>query len=149
MSFPIPWVDKIFRKLTLLYGNDFTRRYEGIPTADVKTDWCSELEGFEKHPEAIVYALEHMDPGKPPTAREFKALCRRAPAPEAPRLPAPKPDPKRLAEELKKLAPLRKDLAARPARNPRQWAHDILAAHEAGRYYTRTVLAMAREAAAE
>ena len=67
MSLPLPWVDKIFLKLTLIYGRDFIGRWEGLEIADVKTDWGHELAGFENWPEAIAHALATCPPGKPPT----------------------------------------------------------------------------------
>jgi hypothetical protein len=82
MSLPLPWVDKIFSKLTLIYGRDFIGRWEGLEIADVKADWSHELDGFEKFPDGIAYALKNMPPGKPPTVLEFRALALRAPKPE-------------------------------------------------------------------
>ena len=131
MSFPDAWVDRIFRKLSLTYGADFLRRYEGLSMADVRTDWAAAMEGFEQHPEAIAYALQHL-PERPPNVLEFRAICRHAPPPPAPMLPAPKPDPARLADELRKLAPLRKSLAERGAVDPKAWAYRLRDREAAG-----------------
>ncbi|HQI75543.1 MAG TPA: shikimate kinase [Candidatus Latescibacteria bacterium] len=57
MSLPLSWIDRIFDKLMLVYGRDFTGRWEGLPLSSVKTDWAHELSGFDKHPEAIKHAL--------------------------------------------------------------------------------------------
>lgn len=78
MSLPLPWVEKIFQKLSLVYGRDFLGRWEGIPIEDVKSDWAHELSGYQQSPDAISYALQHL-PNKPPTVLEFRTICQAAP----------------------------------------------------------------------
>ena len=92
MNLPTTWCDKIFQKLTLAYGRDFTGRWEGIPLIEVKSDWAHELAGYQDAPHAISYALQNL-PVKPPTVYEFRAICQRAQTPPAPRLNAPMADP--------------------------------------------------------
>lgn len=142
MSLPTTWVDALFTKLTLAYGRDFLGRWEGLEVSDVKTDWGHELAGFEQHPEAIAYALANL-PIKPPTVLEFRALCRRAPVPEAPRLEAPQADPARVAAELAKLAPMR---ARAVDVDRKDWARSLLARHDAGEKLRPISLRFAREA---
>lgn len=142
MGLPTKWVDALFTKLTLAYGRDFLGRWEGIDVSDVKTDWGHELAGFEKHPEAIAFALANL-PIKPPTVLEFRALCRRAPAPDAPRLEAPRANPERVKAELDKLAPMR---ARAVDVDRKDWARVILARHEAGEKLRPIQLRFAREA---
>ena len=62
MSLPLPWIDKIFEKLTIVYGRDFIGRWEGLEISDVKTDWGHELSGFENWPGAISHALATLPP---------------------------------------------------------------------------------------
>ena len=81
MTMPSSWVDKIFQKLTLVYGRDFLGRWEGVPLEEVKADWGHELNGYENAPQAIAYALQNLPP-KAPTVLEFRAICRSAPAAE-------------------------------------------------------------------
>lgn len=95
---PVACIDKIFMKMALAYGRDFIYKYEGIPEEELKIDWAETLAGFYNHPEAIAYALQNLPDGKPPTAMEFRAICRRAPKKELPALPSPKVDKVRLAE---------------------------------------------------
>lgn len=143
MSLPLPWVDRIFDKLTLTYGQQFLNRWRDLDLNAVKSDWMHELSGFEKAPHAIAHALSNL-PESPPTVIQFRALARTAPSPEVPALPEPKADPERLKAELSKLAPLRELLKTSVApKDCRQWARDILA-NPAGR--TPTVLQMARNA---
>lgn len=145
MSLPIAWVDKIFTKLTLLYGREFVARWEGMTIADVKTDWGHELAGFEHHPEAIHFALQNLPPEKPPTVLQFRDMARRAPAPDVPRLPEPKADPARVAAELAKLAPTKQAIALAPV-DHKAWAKRLIARHEAGERLNMTTLRFAREA---
>lgn len=145
MSLPIAWVDKIFLKLTLIYGRDFIGRWEGLEIADVKTDWGHELSGFENWPEAIAHALATCPPGKPPTVIEFRELARKAPRAKVPALPEPAADPERVAAELAKLAPIRV-AALSPRIDHKAWARRIIARHVACERVTRTVLKMAQDA---
>lgn len=83
MSLPDAWVDRIFAKLSLVYGHQFLSRWDGMPLADVKADWAHELRGFAQNPHAIAYALEHLPAGKAPTVLEFRAICNSPSAPVA------------------------------------------------------------------
>lgn len=88
MSLPDDWTDKIFQKLTLAYGRDFTGRYEGIPLEEVKADWAHELSGYLRSPHSLAYALQHL-PNKPPNVFEFRAICCNAPSEPMPALEGP------------------------------------------------------------
>lgn len=94
------WVDRIFTKLTLVYGRDFLNRWSDIDINAVKADWAHELDGFERHPEAIAHALKCLPPGKPPTVLEFRELARRCPLPEFKALPAPAVDREKVSKYL-------------------------------------------------
>ena len=100
---PLPWVEKIFKKLTLVYGRDFMSRWEGQSINDVIDDWAEELSGLKGWPEAITYALQNLPAGKPPTVLEFRAICLKAPKPDRPALPEPVADKSRVEHELAKL----------------------------------------------
>lgn len=146
MSLPIPWIEKIFSKLTVAYGNEFLNRWKGIDINDVKTDWSDCLTGYQQSPQAIAFALENLPDSKAPTAQEFRALCRRAPASSAPQLPEPKADPARVAAELAKLAPVRQ---AHARVDHKAWAKTILANNEAGHKLNPTTLLFAKQAMRE
>ena len=141
MSLPTKWVEALFTKLTLAYGRDFLGRWEGLDVMDVKTDWGHELAGFERHPECIAYALANL-PMKAPTVIEFRAIARKAPHTEAPRLESPAADPARVAAELAKLAPIRH----RTEVDMKDWARRLLARHDAGEKLRPIQLRFAREA---
>ena len=142
MSLPEPWVERIFDKLTLIYGQSFLRRWSDIDLEKVKADWAHELSGFQQHPRAIAWALQNLPPEKPPTVLEFRALARKAPAEELPRLEAPKADPERVEAELAKLAPVRDG----PRVDHRAWARTLVARSEAGEKVRPVSLRFAREA---
>lgn len=145
MSLPMPWVEKIFHKLTLIYGRDFIGRWEGLELADVKTDWAHELSGFENFPDGIAFALQNMPAGKPPTVLEFRSMALKAPKPAMKQIEGPKADPARVAEELKKAT----QAVKKPAQNGidnKAWAKRLISQHEAG-YKVRPIsLRFAREA---
>lgn len=143
MSLPAPWIDRIFEKLTLVYGSrEFLSRWDGVPLADVKADWSHELAGYQDWPEAIKHALEHLPPDRAPTVLQFRDICRKAPGRSAPALPEPPANPARVQAEIAKLrasAP-----AGRP--DPKDWARRILARHEAGEKINPASLRYANDA---
>jgi hypothetical protein len=77
---PLPWINRIFERLTLRYGNEFLNRWKGQPIADVKTDWCYVLAGYANDARAIAYALDNLPDDRPPTAQQFRSICRSAPS---------------------------------------------------------------------
>jgi hypothetical protein len=101
MSLPTSWVDRIFEKLALVYGRDFTERYSGLSPAAVKAEWGRELALCARRPECIAYALDNLPVGaKPPTSIEFRALCAKAPVYDVPKLAAPRADDAKVSEVL-------------------------------------------------
>lgn len=126
MSLPLPWIEKVFQKLTLTFGREFINRWEGVPLEEVKADWAHELRGFQQNPKAIAYGLEHCVSGKPPTVQDFKAICLRRQDTFV-SLPAPAVPPEKVAAELAKIA--------KPVENHhgmKDWAYRLKARHEAG-----------------
>lgn len=143
MSLPTPWVDKIFDKLTLIYGQSFLRRWADIDLNAVKSDWAHELAGFAQHPRAIAWALQNLPPERQPTVLEFRALARKAPPEVRPQIEAPPADPSRVAAELAKLAPV---LRQAPSVDGKEWARRILARDKSGEVIRPICLRFAREA---
>jgi hypothetical protein len=131
MSLPLPWVDKIFEKLTLVYGQQFLARWRDVDLELVKSDWARELGGFEQKPEAIAYALQNLDAEKPPTVLVFRAIALRSPAAVLARLPEPAANPERMAAELAKFASIRQ-AGASSGYDHKAWARRLKAGHEAG-----------------
>lgn len=121
MSLPAAWVDRLFAKLTLTYGQRFLGLYAGLDLQAVKDDWGATLAVFAQNPDAIRHGIENLPCDQPPNALQFRDICRRRPdaAPKA--LPAPKADPERLAAQLRRLGALKGS-----TNNPRQWAWDLM-----------------------
>ncbi|WP_157443353.1 hypothetical protein [Curvibacter lanceolatus] len=145
MPMPLAWLDRIFDKLTVTYGSAFLDRWRDVDIAKVKTDWLDVLDGMEKHPEAIAFALQNLTE-KPPTVIEFRNLCRRAPMPEAPRLEAPKADPERIKAEIAKLGPVREAVIRTGGADPKAWAKRLMDRHNAGEKLNPIQIRFAREA---
>jgi hypothetical protein len=131
MSLPLPWVDKIFEKLALVYGQQFLARWRDIDLELVKSDWARELGGFEKKQEAIAYALQNLDAEKPPTVLVFREIALRSPAAVLARLPEPAADPERMADELAKFASIR-TASNGSGYDHKAWARRLKARHKAG-----------------
>jgi len=125
MSLPDVWVDRIFDRLIVVYGQAFLRRWDGLDLADVKANWAYELRGFATWPDGIRHALENLPPdGAPPTVLQFRALCLRKPPAPPPALPLPPADPQRVAELIGAMP--------RPAeRDPKAWAWGLKRRDEA------------------
>lgn len=130
MSLPMPWVEKIFTKLVLTFGREFTARWDEASLLDVKNDWAHELRGFAQNPQALAFGLEHCVSGKPPTVHEFKAACQRRPDPlPAALLDVPLADPQRVAAELARCGSLRQ---VAPFRDHKAWAKKLVERHAQG-----------------
>lgn len=142
MSLPAAWVDRIFNRLAVVYGEDFLARWRAVSLSDVKTDWSSTLGYYEADPGAIAWALENLPAARPPTVLQFRDLCRQAPCPEVPILQAPKADPARMATEVEKLRAVISSPNANVDR--RDWARRIMARSEAGERVHAYTLASAR-----
>jgi hypothetical protein len=101
MSLPAAWVNRVFTRLSLVFGRDFMSRYDGLDIDDVKAEWALDLASFAQAPDAIKFALDNLPSAKPPTVLEFRDLCRKAPQYVPKALPAPPVDPT-LAQELRR-----------------------------------------------
>lgn len=88
---PLPrdWLDRVFGRLMVRYGDSWVRMWTGFDMEKVKADWCEVLANVHKRPEALRYALENLPPDRPPNAAQFKELCNRAPTSVRRALPEP------------------------------------------------------------
>lgn len=148
MSLPTKWIDAIFTKLSLAYGRDFLGRWEGLPISAVKTDWSECLKGFVDHPESIAFALAHLPDSKPPTAQEFRTLCRQAPIFAKLALPEPKVDESIVTEQLKKMAAsaFKANVDERGAVDHKRWAKRLKERHDKGEKLNLVQICAYREA---
>lgn len=97
---PSAWIDRIMDKLTLTYGHRFMSQWPGMSLEAVKDNWAHELNGMERHPEAIKHALTNLDPDYPPNVLQFKRACNSLPHQDPIALPAPPADPAQLASAI-------------------------------------------------
>jgi hypothetical protein len=130
MSLPAQWTDKIFAKLSLIYGREFTGRWEGMNICDVKSDWSHELDGYEKRPKAISWALQNLPHDRPPTVLEFRRLCNTLPQEATVFIDAPKADPQRVKAAMAKLSDAPPDTHG--LEDGIEWARRIVRRKEAG-----------------
>lgn len=144
-SLPETWVERIWSTMRATYGAAFDRQWqcpEGEDperhVATLKAHWGRELSRYQQNPDAIRYALENLPP-RPPNLIEFKAACNRRPDQAVPQLPAPKPDPQRVASALAPLADIK---AKAGTYNPREWAHSLHEQIQAGRKVSPAIRAM-------
>lgn len=144
MSISVKAVDRLFERLVASYGSQWTRQWQDVPMADVKTVWAHELDAFADSLYRVAWALENL-PSRCPNVIEFKSLCRQAPAIEVPRLPEPKADPERVRAELSKLSNLRAKVSTGGI-DHKAWAKSIMARYHACERLNPTVLRFAREA---
>jgi hypothetical protein len=145
MTLPIKAIDRLFERLGATYGEQWNRQWANIPITDVKSAWAHELSGFAGQLEALAWGLENL-PERCPNVIEFRNLCRRAPAPELPRLPEPKADPERMRRELSKLGQIKQQVLAIKTLDGKEWARRIIAKHEAGENIRPVNLRFAQEA---
>lgn len=146
MSLPLRAVDRLFDRLTATYGRDFISRFDGVDQNELKAVWAHELSGFSDKLSMIAWALENL-PERAPNVIEFRNLCRKAPAIEAPRLPEPKANPERVRAELAKLSPLMTSIKSpKVAIDHKAWAKRIIARKDAGEKINPTTLRFAKEA---
>ena len=89
------WVDVLFTRLQIRYGDAWTRKWDGIDPNAIKADWCDALATMvELNPKAITYALQHLPDNFPPNVDGFMKLCLMAPSPTlALAAPVDKPNP--------------------------------------------------------
>jgi hypothetical protein len=111
--------DYIFGRMNAIYGNEFSRKWDGIDPNLIRSEWIGTLNSFLTYKPSMDYALAHLDPARPPSSLQFRKLCQ-----EGPSIPQKEPliqidqniyqfskDAKR--EALARLAQLRKEMASK------------------------------------
>lgn len=142
MSLPRSWVDRIFEKLSVRYGQAFLRKWDGVDMEIVKDDWAEELAGFSEHGDSIGWALQNLPAEKPPNVGEFRAIVNRAPATNVPRI-------ERQAKEVPEQIKVKIEQITKPTRGKdyKAWAKALMARLEGGdKTLTKAQIDMARDA---
>lgn len=116
-------IDRLFDRLEAAYGTRWMALWGNTDLGNVKSLWAEKLGGFHDNLQAISYGLDCLDEHKhPPTLPEFLTLCRKAPKPNVPALPAPAYDHEKasaVAKEIEKIASKPKDVDISWARKPK------------------------------
>lgn len=147
-SLPERWVQRIFATMRATYGAAFDRQWQcpaGTDPADhvaaMLEHWGRELRAYQQNPGAISYALENL-PEHPPNLVEFKAMCRRRPETNVPRLEAPKVDKQRI------LAAISSFTLGSKIEDPKGWARALETREKGGEQLTDAQRMMWRSALA-
>jgi hypothetical protein len=69
-------INALWNKMLVVYGSEWSRKFDGMPLEEVKGAWAAELNGFTL--EQIKYALSIL-PERAPNLIQFKELCTRSP----------------------------------------------------------------------
>jgi hypothetical protein len=133
MPLPTKAIDRLFERLMLTYGNEWTMKFEGIDMNGVKSMWAHELSSFADNLTAIGWALENLS-DRCPNAIEFKKLCRQAPKPDTVMLDMPKASADIVDAEIAAMvkAVVQQTSADDNKRDYKAWAKRLKARHDAG-----------------
>lgn len=72
---PAAWIDRLFTRLAMMYGNKFADMWRGIDTNAIKAAWAEDLAGYT--PDELKRGLEWCKTQAwPPTLPEFMTACR-------------------------------------------------------------------------
>lgn len=78
LTSPLPesWIEKIFERLSLIYGTAFTAKWAGIDAMNVKRVWAENLAGMtgDQIKAALLECARTCT--YPPSAPEFYQLCK-------------------------------------------------------------------------
>jgi len=102
MSLQMAAIDRIFSRLAMTYGTEFTNKWGTLNGMDVKTHWSHELSTYSDNLNAIGWALQNL-PDRCPNLIEFKSLCKQAPRAEYAALEAPKASAEIVDKEILKI----------------------------------------------
>ena len=144
MSLPHDWVNSIFDKLTLVYGQAFLRRWQDLDMGKVKADWAHELAALERSPKSIAYALQNLPTEKPPTVLEFRKIAWAMPAADMPQIERNRASPEAIAKAMQGVTGTRGS-----GGDMKDWARKILARHAQGDRVLPYSLRLARAALGE
>ena len=132
MALPTKAVERLFEKLQLTYGTEFTNKWGELNSMDLMTNWAFELAQFAENLNAIGWALQNL-PDRCPNLIEFKNLCKQAPRPITVALDAPKAPVEVIDREISKMLA---GLIKKPtdAGDHKRWARRLKERHEKGEH---------------
>ena len=132
MALPTKAVERLFEKLQLTYGTEFTNKWGELNSMDLMTNWAFELAQFSDNLNAIGWALQNL-PDRCPNLIEFKNLCKQAPRPITVALDAPKAPVEVIDREISKMLA---GLIKKPTDvgDHKRWARRLKERHEKGEH---------------
>ena len=139
---PDSWVKSLQDRMAAMYGSAFLAKWEKTDPDAFHNAWADALGRFNG--DQIKWALESLvSAGRefPPSLPEFAALCRQAPRPQQPALPAPAVEPEVARERAKAVSAQLSEFGSNLGH--KRWAHDILKNPKA---YPPISLKLAKEA---
>lgn len=105
-ALPDSWIERLFDKLSAMYGNRFTDMWRGIDPEMVKREWAESLVSYP--PAVLKYALDQCKDtsNSPPSLPQFIGFCRTGMARNQPAfaLPAPTMDRETARARLRQVA---------------------------------------------
>lgn len=130
---PDSWIERLFDRLSALYGVKFLDMWKGTDLANVKQTWAEKLGGFCDRPEIIRDALDACDDRPfPPTLPEFMGACRDAArriGTISSSLPAPDLSPDERAARTEQIVTI---INKTPAYDFKLWAKQLRAEYLSG-----------------
>lgn len=123
-ALPHVWIDKIFARMSAVYGAQFSAKWGSEDLGNVVSVWADELRNFRDHPMAIKYALLNLPTDFPPNLQQFKNLCRDGITHE----PKPLAIERKLTHEEIEFGRMRVEQIAREVLKPtnaRKWIYDL------------------------
>lgn len=147
MSLPITAIDRLFDRLSMIYGAEFTNKWAQLDVVELKSFWAHELGFYAEHLECIKWALENL-PDRCPNLIQFKALCKLAPRPEHKKLDYSKADAEVVDKELAKIASeaLQAPKNEQGIVDHRRWAKRLAERHKNGEKLSLIQIKMYKEA---
>ena len=132
MALPTKAVERLFEKLQLTYGTEFTNKWGELNSMDLMTNWAFELAQFSDNLNAIGWALQNL-PDRCPNLIEFKNLCKQAPRPVTIALDSPKAPVEVIDREISKMLA---GLIKKPTDvgDHKRWARRLKERHEKGEH---------------
>ena len=135
-------MDRLFTRMSMVYGTEWSNRWRGIPEEEVKESWAKELSSVSV--EELTWAVKNL-PVHAPNLIQFKDLCRQAP--KKTELPVVEwngqSDEKTAKEAIQKASIVINQSEKKD--DGREWARKILARRDAGELFSMAVITMAEE----
>lgn len=135
------WVERIFARMSAMYGRLFAEMWAGTDLQAVKAVWADDLAPFSG--QQIAWAMEQCKARDlPPTLPMFRGFCQQAPRPEVLALPAPRV-PREVAQERAQQLRKTAEQVTRRMAGDTSWARIPPASGARGTLWERRIIELA------